>query len=43
MSHCKATVEESPFRRDVRNGDRDSSGPNKLKDKQKLDWSRKVF
>lgn len=34
---------ESPFRRDVRNGDRDSSGPNNLKNKQKLVWFRKVF
>lgn len=26
MSDCKAAAKESPYRRDVRNGDRDSAG-----------------
>lgn len=43
VSGCKVATVESPFRRDVRNGNRDSSALNKLKDKQKLVWPRKVF
>lgn len=43
VSGSKAAAKESPFRRDVRNGDRDSSGPNNLKNKQKLVRFRKIF
>lgn len=43
VSGYKAAVMESPFRKNVRNGDRNSSGLNNLKNKQKLVWFRKVL